>query len=189
LEGPNGPASRSRRAASGQHNIPVPARTTRSLVSAVTRLPPRRPSVTQGTRPWSGRWCRASSSFRDPRPGLAGTDCVLMGPAGRRIDTGHRPVDPPRHVCVGLDRPGSGPRYRLPTSGTGFRWQPCGDRSTGLPARPTAADAAPATTTRDSSGPPTHDRANEEPARRPHDPPDSACPADHGAFATRTMSG
>ncbi|KEG37940.1 hypothetical protein DJ64_24695 [Streptomyces griseorubens] len=29
---------------------------------------------------------------------------MLMGPAGRRVDADHRPVDPPCEVGVGLDR-------------------------------------------------------------------------------------
>src|SRR5690606_31831621 len=46
----------------------------------------------------------ASSFFRDPRPGLAGAGRVLVGPAGRRVDADHAPVDPPGKVGVGLDR-------------------------------------------------------------------------------------
>lgn len=149
--------------------------------------------------PSSGRWCRGVVLFRDPRPGLSGTGRVLMGPAGCRVDSDHRPVDATDEIGVRLDRlqdplPGSvRPPSAMPfvhgfPGSVAFRQ--ITPRNSGPDPEQVAVHhravvtppASPTTRRRQvrlqkrplamRQIPPTHDRTNERSIRRSHNPPD-----------------
>ena len=128
--------------------------------------PPRdRPS------PSSGRWCRGVDLFWDPRPGLTSAGRMSVGPAGRRVDADHRPVDPPAPVSHGVTCPNATargkPDPRQDPVDHGVVIVPLAASTTQrrqvrLQKRPLAIRQIP----------PAHDRTDERPVGRSYDPPD-----------------